>query len=143
MYRLPDRAVEAGSRALVALAEQHIGEVAALSDAFFRQADGAGPVTFTEFDEMSRAGRVVLVDVRPPSEFAAGHVEGAVNIPVAELATRMTEIPADADVVASCRGPYCVMAAAAVTQLREPGYQAVRLEGGYPQWREAGRTVSS
>ena len=114
-----------------------------LSDAFFRQADGTRPVTFTEFDEMSRAGQVVLVDVRPPSEFAAGHVEGAVNIPVADLAARMMELPSDANVVAYCRGPYCVMAATAVTRLRESGYHAVRLDGGYPQWRDAGRTVAS
>ncbi|NMM30064.1 MAG: metalloregulator ArsR/SmtB family transcription factor [Cellulomonas sp.] len=143
VYRLADPAVETGYRALVALAEQHIAEVTALSDAFFRQADGTRPVTFSEFDEMSRTGEVVLVDVRPPSEFDAGHVEGAVNIPVADLATRMTELPPDANVVAYCRGPYCVMAATAVTRLRESGYQAVRLEGGYPQWRDAGRTVTS
>ena len=143
VYRLADPAVETGYRTLVTLAEQHIAEVTALSDAFFRAADGTRPVTFTEFDEMSRAGHVVLVDVRPPSEFAAGHVEGAVNIPVADLAARMVEIPADANVVAYCRGPYCVMAATAVTRLRESGYQAVRLEGGYPQWRDAGRGVAS
>lgn len=143
VYRLADRAVEAGYRAMVALAEQHIAEVSALSDAFFRQADGTRPVTFSEFDEMSRTGEVILVDVRPPSEFDAGHVEGAVNIPVADLATRMIELPPNASVVAYCRGPYCVMAATAVTRLRESGYQAVRLEGGYPQWRDAGRTVAS
>jgi len=143
VYRLADPAVETGYRTLVTLAEQHIAEVTALSDAFFRQADGTRPVTFSEFDEMSRTGQVVLVDVRPPSEFAAGHVEGAVNIPVADLATRMIELPPDVNIVAYCRGPYCVMAAAAVTRLRESGYQAVRLEGGYSQWRDAGRTVAS
>jgi rhodanese-related sulfurtransferase len=143
VYRLADPAVETGYRTFVHLGEQHIAEVTALSDAFFRQADGTRPVTFTEFDEMSRAGQVVLVDVRPPSEFAAGHVEGAVNIPVADLAARMGELPTDANVVAYCRGPYCVMAAAAVTRLRDSGYQAVRLEGGYPQWRDAGRDVAS
>ncbi|MHB1490320.1 thiosulfate sulfurtransferase GlpE [mine drainage metagenome] len=142
VYRLADPAVETGYRTLVLLAEQHIAEVTALRDAFFRTADGTRPVTFTEFDEMSRAGQVVLVDVRPPSEFAAGHVEGAVNIPVADLAARMVELPADANVVAYCRGPYCVMAATAVTRLRDSGYQAVRLEGGYPQWRDAGRGVA-
>lgn len=142
VYRLADPAVETGYRALVALAEQHIAEVTALSDAFFRQADGTRPVTFTEFDEMSRTGEVVLVDVRPPSEFAAGHVDGAVSIPVADLATRMIELSSDANVVAYCRGPYCVMAATAVARLRESGYQAVRLEGGYPQWRDAGRAVA-
>lgn len=142
VYRLADRAVETGYRVLVDLAEQHIAEVTAVADAFFQQCDGTRPVTFSEFDEMSRTGQVVLVDVRPSSEFAAGHVEGAVNIPVESLATRMTELPPDVNVVAYCRGPYCVMAATAVTHLRAAGYQAVRLDGGYPQWRDAGRVVA-
>jgi rhodanese-related sulfurtransferase len=143
VYRLADRAVETGYRALVGFAEQHIADVNALADDFFRQADGTRPVTFSEFDEMSRTQDVVLVDVRPASEFAAGHVEGAVNIPVGDLAARMTALPSDANVVAYCRGPYCVMAATAVTRLRESGFQAVRLDGGYPQWRDAGRAVTS
>lgn len=141
VYRLADPAVETGYRTLVGLAEQHIAEVAALTDAFFEHADGAKPVSFSEFDEMSRTGHVMLVDVRPSSEFDAGHVDGAVNIPVAELAARIGELPADANVVAYCRGPYCVMASTAVARLRESGYDAVRLEGGFPEWRDAGRPV--
>lgn len=143
IYRLSDPAVEAGYHSLVALAEQHIAEVTALTDAFFEQADGARPVSFTEFDELTRSGHVMLVDVRPPSEFAAGHVDGAVNIPVADLATRISELPADANIVAYCRGPYCVMASTAVSRLRESGFVASRLEGGYPEWRDAGRPVAA
>ena len=143
VYRLTDPAVETGYRTLVALAEQHIAEVAALTDAFFEQADGARPVSFSEFDEMSRSGEVMLVDVRPPSEFAAGHVDGAVNIPVAELATRISELPADTSIVAYCRGPYCVMASTAVSRLRQSGFEAARLEGGYPEWRDAGRPIAA
>lgn len=139
VYRLADPAVEAGYHTLVALAERHISEITALTDAFFQQADGAQAVSFNEFDEMARSGHAILVDVRPPSEFAAGHVEGAVNIPVADLATRISELPHNADIVAYCRGPYCVMASTAVTRLREAGYEARRLDGGYPQWRDAGR----
>lgn len=142
IYRLTDPAVELGYRTLVALAEQHIAEVTAISDAFFAQADGARPVSFGEFDEMTRSGHVILVDVRPPSEFAAGHVDGAVNIPVADLAHRISELPEGSDIVAYCRGPYCVMASTAVAQLRESGRRAVRLEGGFPDWRDAGRPVA-
>lgn len=141
VYRLADPAVEAGYHTLVALAEQHIAEVTSLTEAFFEKADGARPVSFTEFDEMTRSGHVLLVDVRPPSEFATGHVDGAVNIPVAELATRIGALPPDANVVAYCRGPYCVMASSAVARLRESGIAAARLAGGYPEWRDAGRPV--
>lgn len=143
VYRLSDPAVETGYRTLVALAEQYISEVAALTAAYFEQADGTRPVTFTEFDEMTRSGHVMLVDVRPASEFATGHVEGAVNIPVADLATRISELPIDANIVAYCRGPYCVMASTAVVRLRESGLDAVRLEGGFPEWRDAGRPVAT
>ncbi|MHB1164022.1 MAG: metalloregulator ArsR/SmtB family transcription factor [Candidatus Nanopelagicales bacterium] len=143
VYRVADPAVEAGYRTLVSLAEQHIADVAALTDAFFEQASGPRAVTFREFDELTRTGHVMLVDVRPPSEFAAGHVDGAVNIPVADLASRISELPSDTNIVAYCRGPYCVMAATAVAQLRDAGYDAVRLAGGYPQWRDAGRPVAA
>ncbi len=143
VYRLADPAVEGSYRTLVQLAEARIEQVRALSEAFFTQADGTRPVTFEEFDELARSGNVVLVDVRPASEFDAAHVDGAINIPVADLATRIGELPPDARVVAYCRGPYCVMAATAVTRLREAGRDAVRLDGGLPQWRDAGRPVAA
>ncbi len=142
IYRLADPAVESGYRALVNMAEGHIAEVAALSEAFFTQADGTRPVSFAEFDDLTRSGNVVLVDVRPAAEYDTAHVEGAINIPVADLASRIGDLPPDANIVAYCRGPYCVMAATAVTRLREAGIDAVRLEGGYPQWRDAGRAVT-
>ena len=141
VYRLTDPAVETGYQTLVTLAEHHIAEVTALTDAFFQHADGARPVSFSELDEMTRSGHAMLVDVRPPSEYAAGHVDGAVNIPVADLANRINELPPDTNIVAYCRGPYCVMASTAVSQLRQAGYAAHRLEGGYPQWRDAGRAT--
>lgn len=143
IYRLADPTVEAAYRTLVKLAEEHIAEVTSLADAFFGETDGTRPVTFAEFDAMARSGDVLLVDVRPASEFAAGHVDGAVNIPVAELATRLSELPANANIVAYCRGPYCVMAATAVSRLREAGFDALRLDGGYPEWRGAGRPTGT
>ena len=103
--------------------------------------DDATPVSFEELDRLSRAGEAVIVDVRPSPEFAAGHVEGAINIPLAELDARMAELPVDLDVVAYCRGTYCVMAAHAVARLRAQGRNARRLDGGLPEWRNAGRPV--
>ncbi|AQX14840.1 hypothetical protein BCR15_02005 [Tessaracoccus lapidicaptus] len=142
VYRLADPGVETAYRTLVSLAEGRVAEVASLTEAFFTDADGTRPVAFDELETLSRSGDVVLVDVRPASEFAAGHVDGALNIPLADLSVRMSELPDDATVVAYCRGPYCVMAATAVTRLRDSGRSAVRLEGGYPQWRDAGLPVA-
>ncbi|MHA6522881.1 metalloregulator ArsR/SmtB family transcription factor [Tessaracoccus sp. G1721] len=142
VYRLAAPGVETAYRTLVGLAESRVAEVTALTEAFFADADGTRPVAFDELDTLSRSGDVILVDVRPETEFATGHVDGALNIPLAELATRLSELRDDATIVAYCRGPYCVMAATAVTRLREAGRQALRLEGGYPQWRDAGRATS-
>lgn len=143
VYRLADPSVLAGYRALVALAESRVAEVSAVAEAFFGAVDGARPVTLEDFDALAAEEHVILVDVRPASEFASGHVAGAVNIPVVELASRMAELPADARVVAYCRGPYCVMAAAAVGRLRAAGYDAVRLAGGFPDWATSGRPIAS
>jgi rhodanese-related sulfurtransferase/predicted transcriptional regulator len=83
------------------------------------------------------SGDVVLVDVRPPEEFAAGHIEGARSIPLAELERRLAELPADREVVAYCRGPFCAYSHEAVRQLKDAGRKALRLEDGWPEWRLA------
>ena len=88
-----------------------------------------------------QAGEVVILDVRPRVEFAAGHIQGAQSVPLEELEARLDEIPDDADVVAYCRGPYCVFAHEAVRRLRAAGRNARRLEGGWPEWRLAGLPV--
>jgi len=90
-----------------------------------------------ELRERLKRGDVVLVDVRPGQEFAAGHIEGARSIPLEELEQRLAELPADRDVVAYCRGPFCAYAHDAVRQLQEAGRSALRLEGGWPEWRLA------
>lgn len=143
VYRLADPTVLAGYHALVAVAESRIAAVTALAGAFFDEVDGARPIDLAEFDQLTRDQGVVLVDVRPESEFAAGHVVGAVNIPTADLAGRMAELPKDARIVAYCRGPYCVLAATAVHQLREAGFTATRLAAGYPDWAASGRPIAS
>lgn len=141
VYRVADESVATAYLTIVGVAETHLAEVTSLAEGFFREADGARAVSFAELDRMRQAGEAVLVDVRPASEFAAGHVEGALNVPLAELAARIAELPQDQLVVAYCRGPYCVMAAGAVAKFRELGVDAVRLEGGYPDWKETGRAV--
>jgi rhodanese-related sulfurtransferase/DNA-binding HxlR family transcriptional regulator len=90
-----------------------------------------------ELRERLKRGDIVLVDVRPGQEFAAGHIEGARSIPLEELEQRLAELPADRDVVAYCRGPFCAYAHDAVRQLQEAGRSALRLEGGWPEWRLA------
>jgi rhodanese-related sulfurtransferase/DNA-binding HxlR family transcriptional regulator len=90
-----------------------------------------------ELRERLKRGDVVLVDVRPDEEFAAGHIDGARSIPLEELEQRLAELPADRDVVAYCRGPFCAYAHEAVRQLQEAGRSALRLEDGWPEWRLA------
>ncbi|KGC67737.1 rhodanese-like domain protein [Burkholderia pseudomallei] len=88
-------------------------------------------------------GLVTLLDVRPHDEFAQGHLPGALNIPLAALEARLSELPADTEIVAYCRGPYRVLAFEAVTALRARGFKAARLEGGFPEWKAAGLVVET
>jgi rhodanese-related sulfurtransferase len=90
-----------------------------------------------ELLERLRRGDVVLVDVRPTEEFSAGHIEGAISIPPDEIERRLGELPADLEVIAYCRGPFCAYAHEAVRQLHAMGREARRLEGGWPEWRLA------
>lgn len=135
IYRLSDRSVLVAYKALVDVAQTRIAEVEALSTSFFAEHDGARPMQMADLQRaLDDHEALTLIDVRPAGEYRAGHVPGAISIPVSELAERMTELPRDTPVVAYCRGPYCVMAATAVQQLRAAGYPAARLEIGYPDW---------
>jgi rhodanese-related sulfurtransferase len=90
-----------------------------------------------------RTGDVLVIDVRPEPEFHSGHIAGAVSVPIGELSRRLRGVPKDRQVVAYCRGPYCVFADDAVRSLRRRGFQAARLEDGYPEWARAGLRVES
>ena len=138
VYRVADDSVVAGYRGLRTLAESRIGEVRRLAEAFFGQVDDADPVGVAELLARSKAGEVVVVDVRPRLEFAAGHLPGAISIPLDELSQRISELDPDTAVVAYCRGPYCVLAAQAVAQFRAAGLHAERLAAGPPDWHAAG-----
>jgi rhodanese-related sulfurtransferase len=103
--------------------------------------DGREPVPAKELLQRARKGLVTVLDVRPPEEFAAGHIRGAINVPVTELKKRLNEISRDREVVAYCRGPYCLMAFEAVAELRNRGRIARRLLDGFPEWKSAGLPV--
>jgi ArsR family transcriptional regulator len=112
-------------------------------NSYFRERDRLEPVTRKELLRRMRDGLVTLVDVRPLAEFAAGHLPGAINLPLGELKRRLRELPRQQEVVAYCRGPYCVLSYEAVAELRRRGFKAVRLEDGYPEWKAAGLPVEA
>jgi ArsR family transcriptional regulator len=132
-----------GYRALQELSEARLAEVGRLVDDYFGSADGLEPVEKEELLRRARGREVVVLDVRPREEYAAGHISGALSIPLAELERRLGELPRARRFVAYCRGPYCVLAAEAVRLLRKRGVEAVRLKEGYPEWRDAGLPVES
>ena len=142
-YRLAAPAVVAAYRALRELAEERLTEVPRLAAEDFGTADGVEPVAMDELVRRMKRGRAVVVDVRPRSEFAAGHVAGAISIPLAELERRLRELPAGREVVAYCRGRYCALASEAVRLLRRRGHAARRLAEGFPEWRDAGLPVAA
>ena len=138
-YRLADDDVAGFVIALRTLAERHLAEVERAARDYL---GGAGPepaeaVSREELRRRLEAGDVVVVDVRPTEEYAAGHIPGAVSIPVDELEPRLAELPGDVEVVAYCRGPYCVLSSQAADVLRRHGREVRELEGGFPEWRAA------
>jgi rhodanese-related sulfurtransferase len=142
-YRLADPEVFDLWRALRALASARVAEVERLAAAYLGGRDQLEPVTREELARRLQDGDPPMVlDVRPAAEHAAGHLPGAVSIPVGELRRRLAELPADREIVAYCRGPYCAFAHEAVAVLREEGFTARRLEDGLPEWRAAGLAVS-
>lgn len=120
------------------VAAEHVGELEALAAAYLGDRSRLETMTREELASRLHAGDVVVVDVRPAAEFEAGHIAGAVSLPQAELVARLRKVPKARQVVAYCRGPYCVYADDAVRTLRRRGYRAVRLEDGYPEWVRAG-----
>ncbi|MAG95455.1 MAG: ArsR family transcriptional regulator [Rhodospirillaceae bacterium] len=142
-YRLRDDAVVSLLGNLRALAEDNLAEVDRLVENFLHDKDELEPVSSQELLARSRQGQVTVLDVRPPEEFAAGHLPDAINIPLRELESRLAELPRRRQVVAYCRGPYCVLAFEAVATLRRQGFDARRLEQGLPEWRREGLPVAS
>jgi rhodanese-related sulfurtransferase len=121
--------------------EVRLAEVDRIVDEFLWDRALFTPMSAQELQALMRDDAVTVLDVRPESEFRAGHISGARSIPVAELSARLDEIPIDRPVVAYCRGPYCVFADDAVRLLTERGFAAHRLDEGLPEWRTAGLPV--
>jgi len=143
IYRLAGPAVLALWRGLREVASEHVGEVDKLARAYLGDLGGLEPVPRAELARRLKRGDVVVLDVRPAPEFEAGHIAGARSVPLAELGRRLKEIPTSRQVVAYCRGRYCVFADEAVRALRRRGFKALRLEDGFPEWRDAGLPVAA
>ena len=127
---------------LRALATERLAAVQKLAEAYMGALDDVEPVSRDELLRRLRAREpLVVVDVRPAEEYAAGHLPGAISVPLDELEQRLSELPKRREVVAYCRGPYCALAPAAVRRLRARGYRARPLEGGLPEWAAEGRPV--
>src|SRR5229473_2890167 len=144
LYRLAgDAEVVALIKALGRVGERNMAEIDRVMADYFRARDALEPVSRDDLVSRLHEGSVTVLDVRPEDEFAVGHLPGALNIPLAELERRLSELPADREVIAYCRGPYCVLSFEAVAALRARGYLARRLEDGYPEWKAAGLPVEA
>ena len=142
-YRLADPAVFELLRAIRAVAERQLADLARLVDEHFGDRQDAELVGMTELLRRAKSPQVVVLDARPASEYEAGHIAGALSVPVDDLQRRLCEFPKDKEYVAYCRGPYCVYADRAVEILRTHGRRARRLVEGFPEWRAAGLPVES
>jgi rhodanese-related sulfurtransferase len=140
-YRLADDAVASFLAALQALGRDRYAELREVTESYLDRRDTLEPIVPEELRRRLAAGDVTLIDVRPADEFAAGHIPGALSMPVAELAGRLRELPKRTEIVAYCRGPYCVFAVTAIELLRQRGYRARRLIESVPGWRARGYPV--
>ncbi|MCW0209279.1 MAG: rhodanese-like domain-containing protein, partial [Achromobacter sp.] len=143
-YRLAgDVEVVALLKALGRVGERNIAEVRGVMRDFFHDRDALEAVSREELAERLNAGQVTVLDVRPEAEYALGHVAGAINIPADELERRLADLPKGHEIIAYCRGPYCVMSFEAVAALRAKGFKVRRLEDGFPEWKAAGLAVEA
>lgn len=144
VYRLADEAetdVVSLLGALRHVAEHSVASMERIVAAYFRARDQLEPVAATELVSRLRDGSVVLLDVRPEDEYGLGHLPGALNIPLRQLEQRLSELPREHDIVAYCRGPYCVLSFEAVAALRAHGFNVRRFEDGFPEWKAAGLPI--
>lgn len=142
-YRLADNEVLALLSCLHRVAERNVAEIEQVMQTYFQARDALEPVSREDLMARMRDGLVTVLDVRPDDEFALGHVPGAINIPLRDLERRLAELPRSHEIVAYCRGPYCVLSYEAVAALRAHGFTARRLEDGLPEWRAGGYPVEA
>ena len=141
LYRIADDGVLGLLAALSGIAERNLAEVDRIRRSYFDDRDSMQPVSREELLQRTRDGLVTVLDVRPADEFDAGHLPGAVNIPLAKLEERLADLDPEREIVAYCRGPWCVLSFEAVAALRARGFKARRLEDGLPEWRAAGLPI--
>lgn len=142
-YRIAGDEVIGMLSAMSRVGEAHVAEIERIVRMYFLSRDDFEPVPPAELLDRARRGLVTVLDVRPPEEFASGHVPGALNIPVEQLARRLRDLPKGKEVIAYCRGPFCLMSFEAVQLLRKKGIKARRLQDGMPEWRTAGMPVET
>jgi rhodanese-related sulfurtransferase len=142
IYRLADQTVCEFFRAMRVLAESRLAEVEQIKRRFLEGREGMEPVDRDELLELVREGAVTVLDVRPVEEYNAGHIPGALSIPLKGLELHLTELPHDQEIVAYCRGPYCVLSILAIEILRAKGFKAVRLEEGIQDFRAMGFPIA-
>lgn len=140
-YKLADDSILDALTALRRIAERNNAEVERVVRSYFNERDELEPVSRKQLMSRLRDGNVTVLDVRPPDEFALGHVPGAVNIPLRVLKTQLKELDPGREIVAYCRGEYCVLSFEAVALLRARGFNVRRLQEGLPEWRAAGLPV--
>jgi rhodanese-related sulfurtransferase len=141
-YRLADPAISDLCRALRTVSERRLAELDRLVRQHFGERSGE-PVSMQELLKRARSSEVVILDTRPANEYEAGHIAGAISVPVADLRRRLKELPKNKEYVAYCRGPYCVYADQAVELLQAKGRRVRRLLEGFPEWRAAGLPVET
>lgn len=142
-YRLADGPVVAAVAALREIAETNLAEVRDVLSTYYFNIDAMEPVSSDELTRRIKDGSATLLDVRPADEYRNGHLPGALSIPLGALESRIAEISRDREVIAYCRGPYCVLSFEAVHLLREKGFKVRRMQDGYPEWQAEGREVAS
>ena len=140
-YSLSDDDVVALVDKLRGVAERHLAEVEQLVSRYLTVKDDLEPIPARELLKRARQGLVTVIDVRPEEEFAAGHLPGAISIPLASLERQLRDLDREKEVVAYCRGPHCILAFEAVARLRAKGFEARRLQDGFPEWQLAGLPV--
>jgi rhodanese-related sulfurtransferase/DNA-binding transcriptional ArsR family regulator len=141
-YRVADTQVDELVGQLKELARKRLADVERAAQEYLGNVDALEPVSLAELAARTDAGDLVILDVRPPEEFNSAHIPGAINIPLDQLASRLTDLPKDTHIVAYCRHRYCVLAPQAVRLLRDHQYNARPLDGGIPEWRQAGFKLS-
>lgn len=141
-YRLSDAAVLDLIASLTRIGERHVADVGKIVRDYFQSRDDMDPVSRSELLTRMKKGDVQLLDVRPEDEFALAHLPGAMNIPLDKLKKKLSALDPDKEIIAYCRGPYCVLSFEAIPILRKKGFRARRLEDGLPEWQAAGLPVS-